>query len=291
MEKKPKVAVLGLGLLGSAIARRLLARNWAVVGWNRHPERTRPLVDLGLEKADSPAAALTAADLGLLLLSDYPALEETLWRSRPAPEFSGTLLVQMGTIAPEESRRLAERLAEAGGDYLEAPVLGSLPEASAGKLMVMAGGEPELFARALPVLQALSQDPRRVGPVGSGAALKLAMNQLIAGLTATFALSLGLVRAEGLAVEDFLEILRGSALYAPTFDKKLDKYLARDYGSANFPLAHLLKDVRLFRQVAESRHLDTALPAAVEAACIRAIRQGHEASDYAVLYEAIHPAD
>jgi 3-hydroxyisobutyrate dehydrogenase len=151
----------------------------------------------------------------------------------------------------------------------------------------MAGGDRKLFEHCLPVLEVLGREPRLIGDVGMGAALKLAMNQLIAGLTATFALSLGLVRSEGIDVDRFMYLLRDSALYAKTFDKKLNNYLSHDYGAANFPLKHLLKDVRLFRRVAEQIGLDTALVTTVEAACIRAEAKGYGDQDYSALYEAL----
>jgi 3-hydroxyisobutyrate dehydrogenase len=115
------------------------------------------------------------------------------------------------------------------------------------------------------------------------------MNQLIAGLTATFALSLGLVRAEGIEVEQFMTLLRASALYAPTFDKKLSKYLSQDYTGANFPLKHLLKDVRLFREVTAPLGMDSAMITTLEAACIRALAKGYGDQDYSALYEAMVP--
>jgi 3-hydroxyisobutyrate dehydrogenase len=115
------------------------------------------------------------------------------------------------------------------------------------------------------------------------------MNQLIAGLTATFSLSLGLVQAEGIEVETFMGLLRESALYAPTFDKKLPKYLSHDYAGANFPLKHLLKDVRLFRQVSEPLGMDNAVITTLEAACIRALGKGFGDQDYSALYEALVP--
>jgi 3-hydroxyisobutyrate dehydrogenase len=282
-----KISVLGLGLMGSAIALRLKAQGFAVTGWNRSPEKAAALADQGIATAWTPADALAGADLTLLVLSDSEAIDETLFAGETAPALSGRALVQMGTIAPDHSRELAARVTAAGGEYLEAPVLGSLPEARDGRLIVMAGGEPDLFERCLPLLRALGQDPRLIGPVGKGAALKLAMNQLIAGLTATFSLSLGLVRAEGIDPEQFMGLLRTSALYAPTFDKKLDKYLSHAYGEANFPLRHLLKDVRLFRQVAERLGMDTAVVTTIEAACIRGVGQGYGEQDYSALYEAL----
>jgi 3-hydroxyisobutyrate dehydrogenase len=86
-----------------------------------------------------------------------------------------------------------------------------------------------------------------------------------------------------------MELLRGSALCAPTFDKKLDKYLTRDYGQANFPLKHLLKDVRLFGRVAADAGLDVAMIKTIEAACVRALGQGYGDQDYSALYEAMAP--
>jgi len=285
-----RIAVLGLGLMGAAVARRLHRQGYAVTGWNRRSEPAQALREEGVATAVSAVDAVVAADVVVLLLSDYAAIDATLFPAA-AGSLAGKLVVQMGTIAPDESRTLAERLAEAGADYFEAPVLGSLPEAAAGRLLIMGGGAPEVFERCLPLLQALGESPRRIGEVGQGAALKLAMNQLIAGLTATFSLSLGLVRHEGVAVEEFMALLRDSALYAPTYDKKLDKYLAHDYGRANFPLKHLVKDLRLFRQAGEQDGLDTALIDAISAACERAVEQGWGDQDYSVLYEALVSRD
>ena len=283
------IAVLGLGLLGAEIARRLQQCGHDVTGWNRSAARADAARQRGLTVAASVRDAIAETDLTLLLLSDAHAIHTTLFTSDAAPSLSGRTLVQMGTIAPSESRTLAAHVAAQGGAYLEAPVLGSLPEARAGTLILMAGGDRDLYAQCLPVFHDLSRDPRRIGEIGQGAALKLAMNQLIAGLTATFALSLGLVRHEQLAVETFMELLRASALHAKTFDKKLDQYLAHDYSAANFPLKHLRKDIGLFRRVADDAGLDTHLLEAIEANCLQAESQGYAEADYAALYEALVP--
>lgn len=285
-----KTAVLGLGLMGSEIALRLKRQGLEPICWNRGAERAEAARERGLAVAETAADAIAAAEMVILVLSDAQAIRETLL---DAPETAralfGRIVLQMGTIGPAESRDCAARVESLGARYLEAPVLGSLPEAREGRLIVMAGGDPALFEQCLPVLRDLGREPQRIGPVGAGAGLKLAMNQLIAGLTATFALSLGLVRAEGIDVDQFMTILRGSALHAPTFDKKLDKYLSHDYGAANFPLKHLLKDVRLFHRVADQTGLDTGLLSALEAACERAQTQGYGDQDYSALYEAISP--
>jgi len=275
--------------MGGAIALRLAGQGLDLIGWNRGRDKARLLAAQGLRVADSVEDALAVADICVLVLSDNQAIVDTLFNAETVEMLAGRIILQMGTIAPTESSLLAERVAAAGGAYLEAPVLGSLPEASEGRLIIMAGGEPDVFDRCQPILRLLGQNPRLIGPVGQGAALKLAMNQLIAGLTATFSLSLGLVRAEGINVEQFMDLLRTSALYAPTFDKKLPKYLSHEYGKANFPLKHLLKDVRLFRRVAEPYSMDAALIMTIEAACARAMGQGYGDQDYSSVYEAINP--
>lgn len=284
-----KIAVLGMGLMGSEIALRLQRQGYPVTCWNRGDERAAAARQRGLALVASAAAAIAETEMTLLTLSDAQAIDETLGDARNN-DLSGRVLVQMGTIAPRESCALAVRVTARGGEYLEAPVLGSLPEVRDGTLILMAGGPEALFARCLPVFRELSRAPQRIGDIGQGAALKLAMNQLIAGLTSTFALSLGLVRHEGIEVERFMALLRDSALYAKTFDKKLDKYLHRDYAVANFPLKHLHKDVRLFRQVAQEIGLDTRLIAAIDANCDRAEAQGFADQDYSALYEAYRRA-
>ena len=134
------------------------------------------------------------------------------------------------------------------GRYLEAPVLGSRPQALNGTLLVMAGGDATDFAQQRDNLRHLCENPILVGPVGSGAATKIALNQLIASLTHSFSLSLRLIQQAGVPVETFMEILRPSALYAPTFDKKLQRMLEGNYGDPNFSTALLRKDLNLFLQ-------------------------------------------
>ena len=176
-----------------------------------------------------------------------------------------------------------------GVGELEAPVLGSLPEAREGRLIVMVGATPQQFEAHRELLRCFGPNPARLGEVGQAAALKLAFNQLIASLSVGFAYSLALVQGAGVDVECFMELLRGSALYAPTFDKKLSRTLDGDFANPNFPLKHLLKDVSLFRRVAEEAGMDTAMITTVEAACIRAIGQGYGDQDYSALYEAMVP--
>ncbi|MEW6693070.1 MAG: NAD(P)-dependent oxidoreductase [Pseudomonadota bacterium] len=278
-----KIGLLGTGLLGSAVVERLLAQGFEVTVWNRTPDKTAPLAAMGARIAANAAEAIAASDLTLLYLADRAACEGVLLDPATKAALPGRSLLQMGTIGPDDSRQLAETLTAAGAHYAECPVLGSLPEARSGTLILMYGGDEGLFARIAPLLRALGPEPKRIGSVGQAAALKLAMNQLIASETAAFAMSLALVQAHGVAVEDFMQILRGSALYAPTFDKKLDRMLSGHFAGPNFPLDHLIKDVRLFIRAAEGAGIDTSPLAALEAVLGEVSARGHGGEDYSVL--------
>ncbi len=285
-----KVALLGIGRLGGAIAERLQVCGHQVTAWNRTGWKAAALRPLGITVATTAAEAIGASDIVLTLLADAEAISRVLLSPAAGASLGGRTLIQMGTIGPEESRGLGNQMIQRGARYLEAPVLGSLAEARAGTLLVMAGGPPELFADCLPLLRHLGREPQRIGPVGHGAALKLALNQLIAAEIAAFALSLGLVQRAGIPVETFMATLKASALFAPTFEKKLPRLLARDYAHPNFSTQHLLKDVDLILHEARSKEgLETGALAALRPLLERTIAAGHGPSDYSAVFEAIAP--
>ena len=177
---------------------------------------------------------------------------------RELGDLHGCCLMPMGTMGITEIRRLAQQVHNQNGTCLEAPVLGSKPQAANGTLLVMAGGTQELFDQQRALLDHLSQQPMLVGAIGSGAATKLALNQLIASLTHAFSLSLRLVQQAGVPVETFMAILRPSALYAPTYDKKLQRMLDGHYSDPNFSTALLRKDLRLFLEEATAAGLQVS---------------------------------
>lgn len=283
------IALLGTGLMGRALAERLLASGHAVSTYNRTQAKAEPLRALGAQVADTPAAAIEHAECVMLMLADARAIRETLLGTACRAHLADRTVVQMGTIGPEESDGIASAVTRAGGEYLEAPVLGSLAEARAGALEVLVGGTPAQFARWMPVLRCLGPEPVLVGPVGHAAKLKLALNQLIASLTTAFSLSLGLMRRAQIDVELFMRVLRRSALYAPTFDKKLPRMQDREYTQPNFPTRHLLKDVRLGLAAARACGLATTALEGVERVVAQACTTELADLDYSALYEVVDP--
>lgn len=290
------VSLLGTGLLGAPIALRLAATGLAVTVWNRTAARAEALRDAGVSVTGTAAAALGASSVTLLVLADAGAIRGTLLSPSALAVLPGRTVVQMGTIGPDESRALADEVSAAGGEWVEAPVLGSVPQADSGTLQVMVGGTAEQVDRLGPLLARLGRDVRHVGEVGAAAAMKLALNQLIGSLTAAFAASLSYVRAEGLDPEAFMEVLRPSALYAPTFDKKLGRMLEREYANPTFPLKLLRKDLDLFVRAARPLGIAPGVAEAVLGAVDAASLRGHGEDDYSALAEGIRatlpgPAD
>jgi 3-hydroxyisobutyrate dehydrogenase len=127
--------------------------------------------------------------------------------------------------------------------------------------------------------------------VGTAAAVKLALNQLIASLTVGFSTSLGLLQRNNVDIEAFMKILRPSALYAPTFDKKLQRMLDRDYTNPNFPTKHLLKDVKLFEKEAHRAKLNTALLEGLERVIGQTVARGLSETDYSAVHDAVIEPD
>lgn len=286
---KPVIALFGTGLMGAPLAARLLEAGYKVLVWNRTPEKAQALVAKGALLAESPAQAVQSADVLITWLADRVAIQEVLFPAERASLLEGKTILQMGTIGPEHSRALADAAHAHGAEYLEAPVLGSVPQAETGTLLVMVGGSEAQFQQFRPLLKVFGKEPVLIGAVGRAAALKLAFNQLIVGLTASFALSLGFIQEEGVRVEQFMDLLRNSVLFAPTFDKKLLNMLERDYAQTNFPTRHLLKDANLFLDAAAEHGLTAAgLEGARDMISI-ALAKGLADVDYSSIYEVVHP--
>jgi len=281
-----KIGFLGTGLMGQPMVLKLLDAKISVIAYNRTESKLIPLQTAGAKITNSPTEAIEYADCLILMLTNAGAIKEVLLSNKTS--LNGKTIIQMGTISPEESREINHQIIAQGGEYLEAPVLGSIPEVKSGELLVMVGGTQAQFDKWSGLLKNFSPEPMLIGNVGTAAAVKLALNQLIAGLTSTFALSLGFVENQGVEIEKFMHILRDSALYAPTFDKKLKRMSDRHYANPNFPTKHLLKDLNLFITQAEKIGLDTSSLVGVGKVVEKAIELGYTDDDYSAIYSAIN---
>jgi 3-hydroxyisobutyrate dehydrogenase-like beta-hydroxyacid dehydrogenase len=197
----------------------------------------------------------------------------------------GLLCVDMSTIAPADTRRIGAALSERGVRLLDAPVTGSSPRAEDGSLTIMAGGDPDDFARAKPLVETMGRVIVHVGELGQGEMLKLINNALGAANAAALAEALLLARATGLDLDAFAQIVSTGSGASAQLELKADAMRAHDY-TPLFKTEHMLKDVRLCLEEAQAAGMP--FPAAAHARDLLAatIGRGHGAQDYAAMIEA-----
>ncbi|OGX36947.1 MAG: hydroxyacid dehydrogenase [Omnitrophica WOR_2 bacterium RIFCSPHIGHO2_02_FULL_52_10] len=279
--------MLGTGLMGYPMAERLLAAKHAVCVYNRTRAKAGPLAQKGATVASSAKEAVESAACVILMLADIKAIEKVLFGEEKI-NLAGKTVIQMGTIAPRESIALAQRVIKGGGEYLECPVLGSRGEAAKGGLILMVGSTKKQFRAWQGFLKVFGPQPLYIGEVGKAAAMKLALNQLIASHAAGFSLSLGIVEKSGVAVETFMNVLNKSPLCAKMFEKKLGNWLGRKYDNPNFPVKHLLKDVGLIIREAKALGLSTDVIEGIDRVLQKTVDKGLGEKDYSALFNAVN---
>jgi len=267
--------------MGVPMAARLLAAGHDVTVWNRTPERAEPLREKGAAQAVSPADAAGRAEVVVTMLADPEALEQVVFGTDgvAAGMSTGTMLVEMSTVGPEVVRALAARLPD-GVDILDAPVLGSVPQATEGTLKIFVGGDEAVFERARSVLDPMGT-PRHLGPLGAGAAMKLVANSTLGALMCGLAEALALADALGLEQDAVLDILAESPI-GTTVKSKRALIESGTYGP-NFSLALAAKDLRLVAEAAEQAGVELRLSPAARAWFERADAAGLGALDYSAV--------
>lgn len=261
---KPRVGLIGLGLMGSPMAANFLKAGFPLTVWNRTAEKAQKLAKLGATAAKSPADAAAKTDILLTIVSDPPALEEVLWGEQGALSAlkSGSVLIDSSTVSPALARRIAKACAEKSVAFLDAPVTGGTWGAEKGELVFMMGGEKETFERVRPVLEAVGKRFFLLGPNGAGQTVKLAMNLILALEVEALAEGLELVTSSGVDGAKLIEVLQSSMGRAPVLDVKAPVMLKHDF-APSFPLRLMHKDIRLAMELAKENGLE--LPAGAAA--------------------------
>jgi 3-hydroxyisobutyrate dehydrogenase-like beta-hydroxyacid dehydrogenase len=247
------VAIVGTGRMGAAMARSLARSGHPLLLWNRTSAVAETLAaELGAVAAATPAEAAGAADVCLVMVADDTAVEEVF--SGPngllAGVRAGAVLVDMSTVAPSVIRSLEDRTRATGAGILDAPVSGSVATAQTAQLTIMVGGEVADLDRARPALEPLAKVIFHLGPLGSGAAMKLAVNTLIFGLNAAIAEGLVLAEAAGIEPSRAYDVLAASAAGAPFVAYKRAAFLQPDTTPPAFALNLAAKDLRLILALA-----------------------------------------
>lgn len=278
------VAVLGTGLMGEAMARRLLESGFALRVWNRTRDKADPLAKDGATVADTPAEAVTGSAVVLTMLVDADAVADVM-----APLLAGlgsdAIWVQMSTVGDEGADRLATLAAEHEVTFLDAPVLGTRKPAEEGTLRVLCSGAAEARTRCRPLFEALGTVFEGLGEAGQGSRLKLAVNQWVLALTDATAASLVLTERLGLDGTLFLDAIDGSPTDSPYAHLKGPAMLGGD-SPVSFTVAGAEKDAGLIAAAGRRVGADTALIDAIHGHLQWTARAGHDAEDMAAVVTA-----
>ena len=251
--KARPIGMIGLGLLGTALAERMLGAGFPVVVWNRSREKAEPLIERGARWSDNP---LSECDRAVICLYTTKVVEEVL-AQMDAGLRSGQTLIDTTTGDPEETTTLAARLAKRGVDYLESPIAASSEQTRQGQAMAIVAGAKDAFDACGDIFTAIAAKTFHVGPWGSAAKVKL-VNNLVLGLNRV-ALAEGLVfaRAIGLDPAATLDVLKQGNSYSVVMDTKGRKMIEGDF-SLQAKLAQHAKDVRIILE--EAARGGTSLP-------------------------------
>ncbi len=242
-----RVAVLGTGIMGAAMARNLVAAGLPTRVWDRAPSATAPLADAGATVADSAAAAVADAEVVITMLPTADIAAAVVFDDGVAEAFaSGAVWAQMGTIGLQGTTDLANRLGKRRPDvmFVDAPVSGSKGPAEAGQLLILGSGPERARRIVAPAFDALGRRTVWLGDAGQGSRMKLVVNAYLSILIEAVAESLSLARRLGIDDGQLAEAIEGGPLDAPLADAKLHKMESGDF-APEFPLEWALKDVDL----------------------------------------------
>jgi 3-hydroxyisobutyrate dehydrogenase len=285
---KPRVAILGLGIMGGGMANRLLSMGFPVSVYNRNREKAAKLAAAGAFVADTPREAAARSEIVIAMVAD-DAASRNIWLGNDgalAGAVPGSLLLESSTLSVGWVKELNRAGAEKQCEFLDAPVTGTKPHAANGELFFMVGGSTSGFSRASEVLSALGREVLHLGPTGSGALIKL-INNFVCGVeAAAFAEAMNLVNAGGLDHEKCIAVLGNSALASPLIKRMLTSMESNDF-TPNFPLKLMTKDIGYAIKEAETCGvpLETAVPALE--AFRHAVEKGFGEQDFSAVIKAL----
>jgi 3-hydroxyisobutyrate dehydrogenase-like beta-hydroxyacid dehydrogenase len=212
-----KIGFVGLGAMGQVIVPRLLAAGYVVTGWNRSQERARPLVEMGMQWADSPSAVAAASDVTFSIVTDGAAVKQVALGADGviAGIKSGGIYIDMGTIAPEISRAIAAEFSAKGVAMLDAPISGTTVTVQQGNASLMVGGDKAAFERIEPVLRVIGPKVTYIGDNGKAVTMKLAVNLLLMVEVIAFGEAMALAEKGGVARAVALDAILKSVAVSP----------------------------------------------------------------------------
>jgi 2-hydroxy-3-oxopropionate reductase len=282
------IAFIGLGIMGSPMAVHLARAGNDVVGYNRSPEKTGPLVDAGGRAAGSVAEAVADADVVAVMVPDSPDVEEVLAGEGGVFENArpGALVIDFSSIRPDVTVALAKAAAEKGLALLDAPVSGGEAGAKNAALSIMVGGAGDDFERARPILDAVGRTVVHVGPSGSGQTVKAANQLIVAANIEVLAEALVFLEAYGVDTDAALEVLGGGLAGSKVLDQKKDNMLRRSF-QPGFRIDLHHKDLGIVTSAAREAGVIVPLGAVVAQLMASARASGDGALDHSALLRGV----
>ena len=284
IKEKTRLGFVGIGNMGSRMAKRLLEHGYQVNAYNRSRETAEALVKYGATVADSIAELASKADVILSSLTNDDAVKSVY--SDPEGVFAhvrrGSAIIEMSTVLPATSRELYELSRKAAVKFLDSPVSGSTPAAEEGTLTLFCGGDEELFQAAQPIFSSIASQYFYLGGSGSGTAMKLVANTLLGVGMQAIAESVALGQKEGLDRHRLLEVLSHTAVIAPAHLGKLPRADRGDY-SAQFAIRLMKKDFGLVLETAAASGVPMPATAAAFQMNVAEFNEGKEEDFSAVI--------
>jgi 3-hydroxyisobutyrate dehydrogenase len=285
---KPKVAILGLGIMGSGMAQRLLAANFPLTVYNRDRAKCTAFAANGALVAASPSEAASHAQIVLSMVADDVASRQ-VWLGRDgalAGVSPSSVLIESSTLSLGWIHELATAAAECGCEFLDAPVTGTKPHAASGELLFLVGGSRDALDRARPVFSTLGRDAIHLGPSGSGALMKLVNNFLCGVQAASFREALSLIDAGGLDRDKAVPILTGGAPGSGIMKRVAERVAANDF-TPIFGLRWMAKDLAYAIGTGSARGIPLQTASAALSIFQEAIAQGHGDEDFSAVAKSV----
>ena len=283
-----KIAFLGLGTMGVGMTGRLLDAGFPLTVWNRNPQRAEPLRQRGAAVAATPREAAAEADVIIAMVADDNA-SRAVWTG-PSGALEGmregAVAIDCSTLSPEWVAELGALVEDRGGEFLDAPVTGSKPQAANGEVLFLVGGDAAVLDSVRPVLAPMSRDAVHMGPVGTGAKMKLVNNFQSAVQAVALGEALSLSEKCGLDPVAAMHVIVNGAPGSPLVKTVGARMMARDY-SVNFFLRLMRKDVNYAAEEARRHGVELRTAKAALEAFDKAIADGWGESDFAAVAEAI----
>ena len=281
---KPSVAILGLGIMGTGMASRLLSANFPLAVYNRNREKCVPFVSAGAFIADSPREAASHSQVTLSMVADDVASRDVWLGEKGALNGApaGSVLIESSTLSGGWIQELAAKAVERGCQFLDAPVTGTKPHASSGELVFLVGGSAEALNAAQPVFSVLGRDVVHLGTNGSGALMKLVNNFVCGVQAASFAEAVSMVDAGGLDRAKAMSILVGGAPGSGIVKRVAERISANDF-TPNFALRWMAKDLGYALQEASTKGISLRTAASALAVFEQAIAEGHGDEDFSAV--------